>query len=85
MAYGIRSVGHYQGSSPGPVLYAVEDKAEADRIVDKVSTCSFCTPGRTSNYSTGSCYQVVETSREAGYQHEECPDAIIEAATGLAR
>ena len=41
-------------------------------------------PGRSSQHSTGSCYEVVKTSREAGYEHEECPDEIREAATGLA-
>jgi hypothetical protein len=85
MAYGIRSVSHYQGSSPGPVLMAFETREEADRIENEVSTCSFCHPGRVRNYSTGSCYEVVKTSREAGYQHEDCPDCIVEAATGLAR
>lgn len=83
-AYGIRSVSHYQGSTPGPVLMAFESSAEAESIVMQVSTCSFCHPGRTSQYSTGSCYTVVRTSREAGYRHEDCPDCIVEAATGLA-
>jgi hypothetical protein len=66
------------------VLLAFESREEADMVENEVSTCSFCHPGRAANYSTGSCYEVVRTSRKPGYEHEECPDSIREAATGFA-
>ena len=82
--YGIRQNSHYQGAGHGPVLYVADSEDEADRMENEVSTCSFCHPGRTQNYSTGTCYEVVRTAKPVGYQHEECPDYIVEAATGLA-
>ena len=81
--YGIRAVSHYQGSRPGPVL-TTGTKAEMEEIQDKLSTCSFCDPGRAAQYSTGECYEVVRTSRPMGYVHEDAGPAIREALTGLA-
>lgn len=83
-AYGVRAVSHWQGSQPGRVLAAVATQLDAEKLVDKISTCSFCTPGRSSQYHVGSCYEVVRTSRQPGYLTEDAPEELVEAMTGLA-
>lgn len=82
--YGIREESHYQGCSPGPVLAATASRDEAYRWADDLSTCSFCSPGRTSRYSTGRCIAVVKTSRPAGYISGEAGPDVREVVTGLA-
>ena len=82
--YGVRENSHWQGCRPGPVLAAFATEPEAHRAEDALSTCSFCRPGRTAQYSVGRCFDVVKTSREPGYIHEDAPADLIEHITGLA-
>ncbi len=60
MTYGLKAYSHYQGSGPGRLI-AHGSKEACEAAENALSTCSFCYPGRTSNYSTGSCYQAVPT------------------------
>lgn len=83
-AYGVRENSHWEGSTPGPVLAAFATEAKADAAEDALSTCSFCRPGRTAQYSVGSCFEVVKTFREPGYTHEHAPAPLMEHITGLA-
>ena len=84
-SYGVRERSHWQGSTPGPVLATFtltpDGKQAAESLVDRLSTCSFCTPGRSGNYQVGRCYEVVYSWREVGYL---APDWDQEALTGLA-
>lgn len=52
---GLYRCSHWQGSTPR-TLIAVGSPAAVRNAVSCLSTCSFCRPGRTSNYSVGACY-----------------------------
>lgn len=84
-AYGVRGVSHYQSSTPGPVIAAFGSYEEASALAEELSTCSFCSPGRARQYSTGRCYEVVRTSRQPGYVLADIEDRVLESITGLAR
>jgi hypothetical protein len=51
----VMSISHYQGARSYPIAIA-PTAAVAEHIAGLLSTCSFCSPGRTRRYSTGSCY-----------------------------
>lgn len=51
----VKSTSHWQGSRHYPVAIA-PSRAVADHVADLLSTCSFCSPGRTGNYQVGECY-----------------------------
>ena len=66
MNYSVRHYSHWQGATnPGNIVGIFASQEEADAIEDQLSTCSFCRPGRTAQYSVGKCYGVYRTNREA--------------------
>ena len=64
---------HYQGSTPD-FLGTVPDGMNESALIDALTTCSFCAPGRTSNYSTGECYGVQTTRKDYGPIDDELLD-----------
>ncbi len=84
-AYAVREFSHWQGArNPGAIVAVTETEEEADALVDALSTCSFCTPGRTAQYSIGRCYVVRETTRyQPGYGFDQLDEAVLQDA-GLA-
>lgn len=55
MIHVVKSSSHWQGASHYPVAIAPNEDV-AEHVANLLSTCSFCHPGRTSNYNTGECY-----------------------------
>lgn len=51
----VKSTSHWQGSQHYPVAIA-PDAETAAHVADLLSTCSFCSPGRTGSYRVGECY-----------------------------
>ena len=82
MAYAVREYSHWQGTTnPGDIIAVVGTKEEADRLVDKMSTCSFCTPGRSGNYRVGDCYCVRTTKRyTVGYGLDSIDEDVLQRA-----
>lgn len=79
--WGVYANSHWQGARP-PSLIAVGTKDQAKNVADALSTCSFCTPGRVANYSTGSCYFA---QRIGGYRKKKArrlPDGCEEWSRG---
>ncbi len=61
MNYQVYSTTHYLGASRAPVA-VLDDKAEANKLADHYSTCSFCGGHSLGNYQTGYCYRVRATN-----------------------
>lgn len=74
--YAVHSFSHWQGASnPGHRVAVLPTAEEAEALVNKLSTCSFCTPWKSRNYDVGSCYKVYPSHSPADYQTAE--DALI--------
>lgn len=57
MTWGLFHHSHWQGAGPDQLIATgSRDLCEAGE--NMLSTCSFCTPGRTRNYDVGTCYAV---------------------------
>lgn len=64
--YAVRKTSHYQGChGPGALVARFDDRQEAEKLIDEISTCSFCHPGRTAQYSTGQCYDIWTSHKPA--------------------
>lgn len=63
--YGLYRSSHYQGSAQRQVAHH-PDRALVRSVASELSTCSFCSPGRTAGYSTGTCYFERATRRPRG-------------------
>ena len=64
---------HYQGTTDEP-LGTVPAGIDATALVDALSTCSFCRPGRAAQYATGRCYYVRQTRQDYGPLSDELLD-----------
>ena len=78
----VMSTSHWQGASHYAVAIA-PDRATAEHIADLLSTCSFCSPGRTGSYRVGACYRAA-TMRVAP-NAPTLPDDAIEWSRADAR
>ena len=61
MNYALHHYSHWQGAGRGSRIDVFATCEEAEAIQNRLSTCSFCFPGRTAQYSTGTCFEVVPT------------------------
>jgi hypothetical protein len=85
-SYGVRACFHGPHSQPGHVLatFALDARHKADALVDQLSTCVLCKPGRAQPSRVGTCYGVVHSWREPGYIAAVLTAPEREAITGLA-
>lgn len=76
MNYAVHHYSHWQGASnPGSRVAVFASRETAKSLASELSTCSFCTPGRAAQYSTGVCYEVYPTRRPI--TDDTIEDAVI--------
>lgn len=63
--YAVHTFSHWQGATnPGRRVAVLPTRAIADALANDLSTCSFCSPGRSATYRVGNCYQVYRSKRD---------------------
>ena len=81
MTYAVHRYSHWQGSrNPGSRVAVFAERTDAEEFANRISTCSFCTPGRTGNYSTGACYSVYKSNRPATDEDAEAAEMRLRDA-----
>lgn len=57
---------HWHGAgAPVQVAHGL-DPAMVEAVADRLTTCSFCAPGRARGYAVGTCYYAAPTLRPRG-------------------
>lgn len=68
MTWALYAHSHWQGAGPDTVV-ATGSRAACERAEQKLSTCSFCSPGQTAQHQVGECY----LARRAKYVPRDTP------------
>jgi hypothetical protein len=61
MNYQVYATSHYVNAGRTPVA-VLEKRSDALKLAKHYCTCSFCSPGRSGQYSSGTCYRVRKTN-----------------------